>query len=241
MRAAAAGFCTLIGVLAAPGVAAAGLVPQSESHELSAHASVNNGPVFGQVVPGSRPAPTSPISAQASAQAGPGAAASTFTGLNLSFNGGSISGSLLGDSRFHNDVFPQSGSGDTSGGGNFNVTFSVTEATPFTLGGVAQGTAMAPGDFGHARLTLSEAGSDLLAFDSRDATVPGSFFSFGAGGTLLPGHIYAVVGSVENGVRTSAGGAASGSVLVFTLAVPEPAGLSLLAPAALLVLRRHRR
>jgi hypothetical protein len=169
----------------------------------------------------------------------------------VAFDGRSIVGRLSSVSGFDPRIPgpPMQVSGwDVNGNGTFNYAFSVTEATPFTLGGTIAATGGELNmDFGSARLSLNQDGAPVFSIDS----VPGLARTiYGNGptpapvtGTLLPGHTYTLTGTVESSVETSAISFAhtSNTSIDFTLTVPEPTTGALVASAGLLLLRRRRR
>jgi hypothetical protein len=229
----ASALCACVAVLAAPRFAAAALVPESESHNVTA-SGVLNGTETQQSFPGETSTPTSPVTAAATA---PGSAAT----LNLAFGGPSVTGKVDSNSGISRPFpgFPQPSS--TSGNGFFNLTFSVTEPTPFVLAGIISGYGNLTGNRGFASVGLLEDGASVLFSRDTSFIIFGDTLSINETGTFLPGHTYTLSASARSSLTAGPlPQAQGGGVADITLTVPEPASLALLAPASLLVLRRRR-
>ena len=220
---------------AAPRAARGAVVPLSQNHLLTARVQIGDaiatdsdtnstiGPVNG---------------ADASVV---GAGASAVTTLTFSPGPQSISGHLSG----RTDGQP-SGTALTvaRSEGTFEYTFGVTEATPFTLSGQVTIAARYTDDVGRAELRLTEDGVRIGGgVIGPIPGIPGGASPVVGAGTLLPGHTYALTGSMLAPMDIDPLGNLefSNADVEFTMAVPEPAAACLLAPAALSLLARRRR
>jgi hypothetical protein len=219
----------------APRAASAAVIPVSQSHLLTAHVKVGDavaddsdtGATVGQVT-------------GADARAAMGLD-NALTTLDFLPGDRTISGHLSGDANGQ-----PSGSGVTEArsDGNFQYTFTVTEATPFTLAGQLGVQGRFVDDAGRAGLLLTQDGVRIAGTEIGAAPgIPGGFFTVADSGTLLPGHTYALNGSLIAAVNVDPHGNLefSNSDVDFNLTVPEPAAACLLALAALPLLARHRR
>jgi hypothetical protein len=231
----AAAWCTLVVVRAVPLSAAAALVPLAESHELTARGMID-GVTTDQVVPGSTSSPFSPVDITATAPA-------SVARLYVTFDTRSIVGGSFGTSTIRpSDADPVTFR-EVSAVGTFGMTFSVTEAVPFTLS-VELGTFNEfRGDVGRARLTFEEDGVAITGGDTGPDGWDNSLLPFDARGVLLPGRTYALTGAVDTSVRTAGRGVLhnSESHLSFHLMLPEPTFPALAAPGVMLLLARRRR
>jgi hypothetical protein len=223
-----------VAVLAAPRFTAAGLVPQSESHELTARSTID-GVTNNQVIPGTTSSPVSPVDVTAIA---PGALARLY----LTFDGQSMTVDLVATSS--TATLPDSVSvGDISAVGSFGITFSVAEATPFTLSAELGTLSRFPKDVGRARLSFEEDGVDITSDDTGFIGLPDSLVALGTRGVFLPGRTYTLTGAVDTSLPDAGQRVVeySESYFSFKLMIPEPTFLALAAPGMMLLLARRRR
>jgi hypothetical protein len=230
----AVAFCACVAVLAVPRPAAADLASLHEIHEIRARGTLN-GETTEELVPGNSEL-ANPVNIQVVA---PG----SISRLNLAFDGRAVTGALRSDSGF-NPRFPGAQiPSETLGTGHFGILFSVDEPTPFSLHGHLSAIAGPFSDIGAAGVTLTEDDTFIYTRESSYSLIPGQPVSVDFDGTLQPGRNYAFGGSVSGFLTPAAHGQvqASGGYVNFTLTLPEPASVALLAPGAALLLARRRR
>jgi hypothetical protein len=229
----AVAFALSVLAAVAPRAARGEIIPLSQSHLLTANVLVGDTGVSDR----EEGSTIGPIHADARAGDLSNNAVST---LDLTFGGQTISGQLSGDAN----GIPRPTANEMHADGRFEHTFTVSAPTPYTLSGLVRIQGRYLGDAGSAELRLTEDGVRIggNGVSAPGPGLPGIVATFDNQGTLLPGRTYALTGAMTAGmvVEASSNLTFSNSDVEFTLTVPEPTALCLLAPAALCLLARRR-